>query len=659
MNFFETQERSHRNTRRLMVVMSLAVIAVVASVTAVITASFWLAASPMGASTFSNWAFINQQLILLIALGTTAFIGIASLYRVASLRQGGGKVARDLGGTLVNPGDNDPLRRRLRNVVEEMALASGVPTPEVYVLDHEPGINAFAAGFSTEDAAIAVTRGTLETLDRDELQGVIAHEFSHVFNGDMRLNIQLMGPMFGILAIGLLGRILLRGGRFSGRSRGKGNGAGAILALGVGLAVTGYVGLLLARLIKASVSRQREYLADASAVQFTRQTAGIAGALKKIGGYQEQSVIHDNDAEEVSHMLFACGFSAMSNLLATHPPLLKRIQAIEPSFSETLFGQLQTKTTQLNPDTASEKPLAGFVTGADSPDRTYDHDTAIGAGKSTTDTATLSSSIGNPDEQHYQAAQIFVANMPDDIHAALESTYQVMLLLPALMLHADASARTRQLSLLEQQLGTERCEHVKRLYTALQSMHTEARLPILNLALPLVKEQPAGRLEYLSTLLEQMAMQDNKLDLFEYALLRIFQNYIQRAAQPVVRRKWKTLNNARMQSAAAELLLIFAQQTGNSADTVANIVQRELAAFGRQATSSKNAIRNDSSNWVETTDAALLQLQNCTPRGRQIVIQALMGIALHDGRISQAESELLRAFCSILGCPLPPILTAH
>jgi Zn-dependent protease with chaperone function/tellurite resistance protein len=655
MNFFEAQDRSRRHTRRLILVMTLAVVAVVVSVTAVVAATVWLASSPLGATGFSSWLGTNRQLLFWIALGSTAFIGFASLYRIMSLRQGGGKVARDLGGTRIDPGDNDPLRRRLRNVVEEMALASGVPTPEVYILDHEPGINAFAAGFSTEDAAIAVTRGTLETLNRDELQGVIAHEFSHVFNGDMRLNIQLMGPMFGILAIGLLGRLLLRGTRFSGRSRGKAGGTAAILALGAGLAVTGFVGLLLARLIKAGVSRQREYLADASAVQFTRQTAGIAGALKKIAGYKQHSTIHDNDAEEVSHMLFASGFSSMSSLLATHPPLLNRIQALEPSFDEAQFNQLHTEPTRLDTAAELQSRIAGFTGHAGQPEPGAPAEAAFSNQPVTIATAALTKTIGNPDEQHYRAAQIFIATLPDDIRAALDSGYHVMLLLPALLLHHDASARAHQLRLLEQQLGAQRCRLIGQLYAALQTMHSEARLPILNLALPLLKEQPAGRLEYLGDLLEQLAMQDNQIDLFEYALLRIYQNYVQHSAQPAARRRWQTLADARMQNAAAELLRVFAEQAAADSTDTTILVQRAFATLGTQ-TNIPATSRRDSGDWVKQADAALLQLQHCTPRARHKLIQALMAIALHDGHISQPESELLRAFCTLLDCPLPPIL---
>jgi len=310
----------------------LAVVAIVVAVNLVITALIINSGDEAVGVTFPdfNWIMNNLSLVAGISLATIGFISLSSLYKIALLSSGGGKVARSLGGTLVTAEINDPLRRRLYNVVEEMAIASGIPMPEVYVLEKESGINAFAAGFTTSDAAVTVTCGTLETLSRDELQGVIGHEFSHILNGDMRLNTRLMGFLFGILVIGLIGRAVLNSARYdnirSGTSRR--DGAGAIYLAGLGLFLIGYIGVFFGQLIKAAVSRQREFLADASAVQFTRQTQGIAGALKKIAAAQQGSELQTVDTDEVSHMLFATGAS-FSSLLATHPPLIQRIKALE------------------------------------------------------------------------------------------------------------------------------------------------------------------------------------------------------------------------------------------------------------------------------------------------------------------------------------------
>ncbi|MGI9307798.1 MAG: M48 family metalloprotease, partial [Gammaproteobacteria bacterium] len=266
MNFFEAQERSQRRSKLLIWLMLLATGLIAVAVTVVVSLAFWLAMEPTSLyPTPQAWAWDNPQIVGFVLCGTLGFIFVASLYRTATLRSGGSQVARELGATRLSADAQDPAKRTLRNVVEEIAIASGVPVPEIYVMENEAAINAFAAGFQPEDAAIAVTRGAIEQLSRDELQGVVAHEFSHILNGDMRLNIRLMGPMFGMLVIGLLGRMLLRSMRGSRGGR-KGNGHVVILLLGGGLSIAGSVGVLFARIIKASVSRQREFLADASAV---------------------------------------------------------------------------------------------------------------------------------------------------------------------------------------------------------------------------------------------------------------------------------------------------------------------------------------------------------------------------------------------------------
>jgi len=332
VNFFSAQDQARRSSRRLVAAYIAATIAIVLGVTAVVGfALFNFSQSSYG---YTSGQFIREQAPLLLgtALLTALFIFGSSLYKISRLSAGGGKVAVDMGGTPVATDVQDPLRRRLRNVVEEMAIASGVPVPEIYVMEEEHGINAFAAGFSPSDAAIAVTRGTLELLDRDELQGVIAHEFSHILNGDMKLNVRLMGVLFGIMVLGLIGRMVVRGGYHSSIiSSRRDRNAPVVLIVGIGLVILGGVGVFFARMIKAGVSRQREFLADASAVQFTRQSQGIASALKKIGGYSEGSKISATDPEEVSHMLFGSG-SSLLGMFATHPPLVDRIQALDPAF---------------------------------------------------------------------------------------------------------------------------------------------------------------------------------------------------------------------------------------------------------------------------------------------------------------------------------------
>lgn len=335
-DFFDHQLVARKRTSLLIGYFILAVVLIILAVYGVATAC--LIATTQGQAGISElW---DWERLALVATGVSIVILAGSLYKTATLREGGSAIARLLGGELVNPGAATPAQRRLLNIVEEMAIASGTPVPSVYVLKDETSINAFAAGHEPGDAVIAVSQGSLDHLNRDELQGVIAHEFSHILNGDMRLNLRLIGLLHGILLIALIGYTIMRvmgNSSSSSRSRSKddekGNGSAmAIFLMGVGLMAVGYVGVFFGRLIKSAISRQREFLADASAVQFTRNPDGIAGALKKIGGLASGSQIQNQNAEQACHMFFGPGVSFWTEAMATHPPLVERIRRIDPNF---------------------------------------------------------------------------------------------------------------------------------------------------------------------------------------------------------------------------------------------------------------------------------------------------------------------------------------
>jgi len=444
VDFFAQQDKARRQTRLLIFLFLLAVIAIVAAVDMVVLTLVANLDANNGqtAAAVLPRAGENIGLLTLTSLGTAGLIGLASLFRIAGLSAGGGKVARSLGGTQVAADTQDPLRRRLHNVVEEMAIASGVPVPEIYVLEQEQGLNAFAAGFTPSDAAIAVTRGSLETFSRNELQGVIAHEFSHILNGDMRLNMRLMGMLFGILVISIIGRTILRNMRQtrfrSSRSKDNGGGIAAVMLIGLALAVIGYLGLFCARLIKAGVSRQREYLADASAVQFTRQTDGIAGALKKIG-YGASSIIVDSDGEEVSHMLFANGLRSYLNLYATHPPIEQRISALEADFDAEFY--LRDAVKQVADRERASENQDGAKEESDAQARL---NRLMQAALILTPGA-VSDSIGNPRDTHIQHAAELRRLIPPQIYRATRSAGGAPLLMLALLLDPDKTIRQRQI----------------------------------------------------------------------------------------------------------------------------------------------------------------------------------------------------------------------
>ncbi|MBU0681647.1 MAG: M48 family metallopeptidase, partial [Proteobacteria bacterium] len=326
MDFFKSQDDARHNTSMLVVFFILAVLSMIILTNLLVMVVFgYIDSDPMTSQP------IDWEVFMTVGVGVIALVGMGSLYKIMALSGGGARIAEMMNGQLVVDDSGDPDKQRLLNVVEEMAIAAGLPVPPVYLLE-EKGINAFAAGFSPSDAVIGVTRGAITKLSRDELQGVIAHEFSHILNGDMRLNIRLMGILHGILLIGLIGYHILRA---TPRSRNS-KGGGGIVFLGLGLVVIGYAGTFFGNIIKAAVSRQREYLADAAAVQFTRNPEGIGGALMRIGAPHNSAIVTNPHSAEISHAFFCQGISAsLTSFFATHPPLPDRIRKIIPTWDGT------------------------------------------------------------------------------------------------------------------------------------------------------------------------------------------------------------------------------------------------------------------------------------------------------------------------------------
>ena len=507
MDFFARQEQSRRTSRTLVGAFLLAFIVVALATTAVVAAGLRLYTENnslfLGTENWRQWLDGHGGLVLSVALGTFGLMVVASLSRAATLARGGGHVARMLGGTRVTGEGSDPLERRLVNVVEEMALASGLPVPEVYVLQQEAGINAFAAGLSPGDAAIAVTRGALEHLERAELQGVIAHEVSHILNGDMRLNQQLIGLSFGILVLSLVGRWLLRSARYTGGGRrGRNNGGvAAALAIGVALLVIGGIGVLLSRLIKAGVSRQRESLADASAVQFTREPEGLAGALKKIGGYSARIV--SVDTEEVAHMLFERGTRPLSGWFATHPPLLERIRALDPGFDPRDLPAPSPLPAARRVDTVQSASAAGLAAAA----------------------APTASPLERAGEIAAPAGRALREAVPDEVYHATRSHDSSLLVAVALALSSDEPTRRQQLAIVERQLGATRADLARRLFDEI-APSPELRLPVLELALPTLRQRPREQLAYLSELLVRVQELEKTPRLFDFVLVRVLKTYL-------------------------------------------------------------------------------------------------------------------------------------
>lgn len=650
MNFFQQQAKARSLTNRLLVLFALAVIVIVVAMMFLV---FLLLGQPQdtGGSSlalFSPQNVADQSMLLIsTGLGTAGVLGFSSLFRIAALRGGGGKVAQELGGQRVDPDTRDPLQRRLVNVVEEIALASGVPVPEIYVLDHESGINAFAAGYSASDAIVAVTRGTLETLNRAELQGVIAHEFSHILNGDMRLNIKLMGILFGILVIAIMGRKLLRNAYlFGGRGRREGN-AGAILAIAIGLVAIGYIGLFFGRWIKAAVSRQREYLADASALQFTRDPGGISGALKKIAASQHGALL-EAESEEVSHMLFGPGQAA--KMFATHPPLFDRIKAIEPSFQPE-----EIKTIAKNMARDKQRSLDDAKREAESRKTTKK---APGGFDLSADS--IIENIGSPQVQAILAAAVLAESLPDPlVRAARHHEWSPALVL-MLLLDRDPALKAQQLQSIAKRLGDTASQQVTELVRQFEFIEDEQRLPLLEIALPAVKRRSRKEIRALHSTVDELSMADQHISPFEFLLNQIIASYLEDAIQPGSVQEHGRFNlSQRLEASKVTLAALawFGHEENIAAATTAYTAGMQIIDANHDISNTTPTWPHDKT-WSGDLKEALEALNQLTPNAKQDLIKAWLTTVLHDQQATTHELEILRAYCATIHVPMPPLATA-
>jgi Zn-dependent protease with chaperone function/uncharacterized tellurite resistance protein B-like protein len=633
VNFFEQQSQARRQTRWLLVLFLLAVVLIVVVIDLAVLVSFGLGQVQDGAPlSLRGLVQRNGALLVGATLITLAVIGLSSLFRILRLKSGGGEVARELGGQLLPEDSRDPLHRRYRNVVEEIALASGVPVPEMYVLEQERGINAFAAGFTPADAAVAVTRGALENLSRSELQGVIAHEFSHIFNGDMRINIRLMGVLFGILVLAVVGRRVVMHTRYIGGSRNK--NAGGILILAFVLMAVGYIGLFFGRWIKAAVSRQREYLADASAVQFTRDPDSIGGALKKIAVHSETSYLAA-DTEEVGHMLFGAGQKL--RMFATHPPILRRIQRIEPSFTRAELLEFGTRLRQkAQRDARAEQ-------------QRVEREAAAQAREGGFDAGGIVQEIGNPGWDRVLLAAGIVASLPEAVGRAARSPEWATELLLTGLLDADPDLREQQLLKIAQELGADSERRVRQMLDVAAQVRPEQRLPLLELALPMIKQRSEQQQASLLKLIKWLIHSDGQVDVFEYLVARLITQYLWEAANP--RRAGHTGRRglSGLMPEAGVVLAVLAMHGQQEATAGEAAWQAGMKRLGREQPGDFRA----PANWMESLDEALRKLDRLDPPGRKALVEAMIDTATYDQVVAAQEIELMRAVCAALHVPVP------
>ncbi len=634
MNFFQHQDRARKQTRRLMFAFALAVLVIVLAMNMVMLVIFGRFSAPDQNWLSGSFWRGNATVVVWTSLITVGVIGLASLFRASQLRGGGATVATELGGVAVDGSTADPLRRRLLNVVEEMAIASGVPVPQVFVLEHEQGINAFAAGWSSADAAVAVTRGALETLSREELQGVIAHEFSHVFNGDMRLNIRLMGVLFGILVIAVVGRKLLSSMRYSFSSRRR-NNAGAIVLIAVAVMIIGYIGLFFGRWIQAAVSRQREYLADASAVQFTRSPEGIAGALIKIGATVHGSRLLAN-TEEIGHMLFARGMA--SKLFATHPPLEDRIRRIEPSFSPEQFKEVAMTLRREQQRKSAEQEMQAERGSVES---------ALPGGL-TLDPGQLLDRIGEAGVTQALLAAALLQSVPQPLERAAHSDEWAAEVLLYLLLAEEPELRENQLLQIAQKRGSDSEQRVRELLGMTPRLASELRLPLMEMAFPSLRRRPERELLEMMRLVDDLVAIDGHVDVFEYVMAKLLNREIEQAFNPTGN---VSRGRARLAELAPEIsgLIGIVARLGHPGDSEAerNAIAAAMAVLGLEQQPA------ESGPWQQKLEHILARLGRLRPEARARLIEALLTCSRHDGEIRTSEYELLRLIAGMLDVPLP------
>ena len=657
MDFFERQEKARSNTTRLVIYFLLGVGLMLAAVYLVFAFSF----------RFDQFdkrglqGLWNAQLFMWVSLGTLAVIGGGSLFKTLELAQGGSAVASSLGGEPIDPHTRDPDFRKLLNVVEEMAIAAGVPKPEVYLMPEEKGINAFAAGTRPDNAVIGVTEGCVRHLSRDELQGVIAHEFSHILNGDMRLNLRLMGLIFGILCIMILGRVLLevflRGG--SGRSRGSGKKDNTVplILIAITLLVIGWLGSLFGRLIQAAVSRQREYLADASAVQFTRNPAGLAGALKKIGGYAYGSKLVSPQAAAASHMYFSNGLGeSWLGLTATHPPLEDRIRLLDPSwdgkFETVLTEQAHERQAYLE-QLKAPSPRVPPLVPTPQLQALLGLQAAAGLATRPLTTADALRKFAAPTSQHLEYAANFKAGLPPSILVACEEPLGASALVFGLLLDSNPAERARQLAGSREFIDPAAFNELVRLDADLAGIDPSFKLPLALLALPALRRMTSAQFSRFEKTVSDLVQADQQIDLFEFALQKTVLRHLAPRFQPEKKSNTQYYALGRLLPECGTLLSALAHVGHTGPGDIQNAFRAGAGCFPE---GDRLALSPLAQCGLAEIDVALDKLNQASLPLKKIVLFACAHVVASDGAIQWREAELLRAIADALDCPVPPFI---
>ncbi|MDH5601561.1 MAG: M48 family metallopeptidase [Gammaproteobacteria bacterium] len=634
MNFFQAQDKARRNTSWLIFLFILAIISLVILTNLLLIGTF----AYMGTNENDSFMYVfthsfDQDVIITISVGVSLLIIIGSFYKIYSLSKGGAVIAEMLGGQLVPQSTKDPKQRKLLNIIEEMAIAAGMPIPKAYILS-ESAINAFAAGQSNSNAVIGVTRGALEQLSRDELQGVIAHEFSHILNGDMKLNLRLIGILHGILLIGIIGEHIINSFRY--RSGGKKDNGGAIIVIGIGLLVIGYAGTFFGKWIKASVSRQREYLADASAVQFTRNKDTIAGALKKIGGLSQHAILTTPAASEYSHAYFAKGVSFfLDSMFSTHPPLEKRIKSIDPAWD----GKFITPkpVIEVSQETADEK--------------TSSYSKMAVAAAILTSAEQAISQVGTLNEANIEQAQQLIVSLPVNVRKASQDAYSARAIIYAILIREQKDKESAWL-LLNKYADTTMPAETQKYFKDIISLNENLILPLLELCVNALRELSGKQYKQFKYTIEMIVSADKSIDLSEWLIQRLV---LQQLDEHFALRKPAKAKHAYLGAVKkdAEILMSLLSYVEHKDD---DVLAKQAFELGKKAIGA-NALTIIPKEQLSLTalNTSLDRLMELKPLLKPRLLKACVKIILADGEATQKGIELFRTISTNLDCPAPPL----
>jgi Zn-dependent protease with chaperone function len=660
MDFFEHQDIAKRKSKRLVLLFFVAIFLIIAVLNLVV----FIVGNNVGMFQLTPAAWFTSNYFFSVTLGTMVVILTGSLFRAMQVNGGGRSIAAMVKGRQISSDTHEPQERQLMNLVEEMSIASGMPIPAVFIMDEEQGLNAFVAGLETSDTVLVVTKGLLDKLNRQELQGVIAHEYSHIFNADMRLNLRLIAILGGILAIGQLGYYMMRSLRFSGgRSRSSNKSSGQLTAVlfmaSIALLIVGYIGLFFGRLIKAAVSRQREYLADAAAVQYSRDNLGIASALYKIKTNGKGSLLINSHAEDMSHMCFssALNFKAFSSMLATHPPLDERISALLPSYSQQMAEreaeQLFTnKNAQF--DNLSDSELSAISNIASQ----FSSSTTT-ASLENTSSEQLVASIGQMDQAHINYAHQMVDSLPALLLEKAHSKESISGLLLSCVYYHD---HQDQVAITPEEMQTIFAEHAVELIKQIEGyketislLSPEQLMTIIDIALASFQQLELARQHQTLEWVIALSQLDQQLVPFEFYLVTQLQKVISGSdAKGHISNKGSTINNYRLVLKEINYLVVVLCYYATDSDQAAlELAEQTMHSFDPKFRTPKQLASYEPKQFA----LSLSMLNRLSPLLKKPLLQTCADLVLHDQTLRLEELSLLRAIALYLECPMPPLIT--